>query len=273
MTDQIREYYLTYKLVFEESFSKSLDQFDMGAIHKMRTSTKRLRALFQLLESLSDQKFKAKRQLKAIRHLSKLTGKIRELQIELQLFSNYENTTKIEIIAYREYLSHKEHLEIARFLKSLPPLDKRQNILNDKRVLKALKRISKNNQSSKAPVFINEKLADLEYINRKKISNQLVHQNRTILKQLYYMYDILMVANNGKQPMEITKERLRDIEQQIGDWHDRVNSIHYINAFLKTKQSINNPAIKHYKQKTKLERDEMRKAIVKTLVREGFMGK
>ena len=273
MTDQIREYYFTYKLVFGESFSISLDQFDMDAIHKMRTSTKRLRALFQLIQSLSNRKFKAKRQLKAIRHLFKYSGKIRELQIELQLLSNYENTTNTKIKTYREYLSRKEHLEIGRFLKSLPPLHKRQNILNDKRVMKALDRIGKNDQSLKAAVFIKEKLADLEQVNQNKISNQLVHQNRTILKQLYYMYDILMVPNNGKQPMKITKERLREIEQQIGDWHDRVNSIHYMNAFSKTKSGRNNPAINDFKQYIKSERNEMRKAIVKTLVREGFMGK
>ena len=76
---------------------------------------------------------------------------------------------------------------------------------------------------------------ELQRINSNKVSNQRVHQNRTIIKQLYYLFDILIIGSNESMVMGMSIERLREIEQMIGDWHDQVNSIHYINAYRKTK--------------------------------------
>lgn len=265
MQENIREYYLTHKLIFEEMFSKSLDDFDKEAIHKMRTSTKRLRALFQLIEALSDKKFKAKKQLKGIRYLFKYTGKIRELQIESGILSEYEINNKLEFQTYREYLNRREHLEIARFLKALPPISQRIKILIDAKVLKAIENIKDDVVIEKTEKFISSKSKNIQQINSNKVSNYRVHQNRTIIKQLYYLFDILIIGSNESMVMGMTIERLREIEQMIGDWHDQVNSIHYLNAFRKTKAGRSNPEIDSLKHFMKSERDRMRKEIVKVL--------
>jgi CHAD domain-containing protein len=265
MQEKIREYYLIHKLVFEEMFSKSLNDFDKEAIHKMRTSTKRLRALFQLIESISKKKFSAKKQLKSIRHLFKLAGRIRELQIEGELLADYESEKKISITAYHEYLSGREHQEIAHFLKALPPLTERKNILNDEIVLNAIKSIKPKKLAAKVEAFLKGKFAAIKRINSNKISNHKVHQNRTIIKQLYYLYGILIIESKGENVMGMAEERLREIEQLIGEWHDRVNSIYYINAFRKTRAGKNTQSIEHYKKFMKSEKDRRRSEIVKIL--------
>lgn len=61
MAEIIKAYYLEHKIIFEENFKIVLDNFDVEAIHKMRTSTKRLRALFLLIEFLTENHFKAKK--------------------------------------------------------------------------------------------------------------------------------------------------------------------------------------------------------------------
>ncbi len=64
MSELIKAYYLEHKAIFDEKFNQVLVGFSADAIHKMRTSTKRLRALFQLVQVLSGKKFKARNILK-----------------------------------------------------------------------------------------------------------------------------------------------------------------------------------------------------------------
>ena len=124
MHQRLANFYQEHKSTFEKNFQVVLAEFEVEAIHKMRTSTKRLRALLQLIEYLADDKFRAKKQLKKIRQLFKYAGKIREIQIEMVTLSVYSEKLKIKFPEYAEYLKYREKKEIARFLLALPEIDK-----------------------------------------------------------------------------------------------------------------------------------------------------
>ena len=145
MEDLIKAYFVEHKSVFDEKFKIVLASFDEDAIHKMRTSTKRLRALFQLLQFISTNKFKAKKQLKKIRTLFKHAGKIREIQIEKLVSSTFANRIDISIPEYQEYLTQCEHREIARFLKSIPKFSERDKIIEETYVIETIKNCSGKN--------------------------------------------------------------------------------------------------------------------------------
>jgi len=265
MTEVIRDYYIEHKTVFEEKFSLVLESFDMEAIHKMRTTTKRLRGLFQLIEYLSTNKFKAKKQLRKIRVLFKYAGKIREIQIEQLIVWDFEKKLNTNYSEYLEYLLRREHLEIARFLKHLPEIDQRESILNHEEILAAIKSINTSKLEKKANKFINAKTKTLKGLIKKPSSNNTIHRSRTILKQLYYLYDVLIVLSKRKDILSLPVKSIRELEQKIGTWHDLVNSSIYLNAFSKTKYGKQSDKYELLKKSVKNERDGMRKDIVSEL--------
>ena len=262
MTEIIRDYYIEHKTVFEEKFALVLESFDMEAIHKMRTTTKRLRGLFQLIAYLSTNKFKAKKQLKKIRVLFKYAGKIREIQIEQLIVWDFEKKLNENFSEYLEYLLRREHIEIVRFLKHLPDFDQRESILDHDEILAAIESIKIPKIQKKANKFINSKTKTLQKLIKKPVSNNTIHRSRTILKQLYYLYDVLIYISERKDILNLPVDRIRDLEQKIGTWHDFVNSSVYLNAFSKTKYGKKFEKYELLKKSVKKERDGMRKEIV-----------
>jgi len=261
----LTKYYNEHYAVFKENFIKALYSFDPAAIHKMRTSTKRLRALFLLIQFLSPDNFKAKKQLKKIRQLFRFTGRIREIQTEQLLVYELEQKLDQNFLEYREYLLIKEDKEISKFMKSLPDLDRGKNIVNNEYILSTLEGLEGTKIKAKSKKFLLKKSDFIKNLNSKKTSNTKIHKNRTAIKQVYYLYDVLTILADDFSFIESTKTELRELEQQIGTWHDKVNSFHFVNAFFKTKNGKKTAKYKLLKQQIIEDRDRMRKEIVKIL--------
>ena len=270
MEDLIKAYFIEHKSVFDEKFKIVLASFDEDAIHKMRTSTKRLRAFFQLLEFISANKFKSKKQLNRIRTLFKHAGKIREIQIEKLISTTYEDSLDISFPEYQEYLKQCEHREIARFLKSIPKFSKRNKIIDDVYVIDTITNCTGNKLSEDVNKFMLRKMDQLNGLNTKPVSNERIHKNRTILKQLYYLFDILSQITKKSEILNMTSERMREIEQKIGNWHDLINSTYFLNNFFQTKNGIKSPEYKKLKHQIIKDRNLQRKEIVKILKKEVY---
>lgn len=265
MTTKLRQYYQDYKLVFDDNFKIVLENFDVEAIHKMRTSTKRLRALFLLLEYMTDKKFKAKKQLRKIRFLFKFTGRVRELQIEQQLILTYQTQLGENYAEYIEYLKIREHRAISRFLKHLPQQADRSKILNDKKVNAVFDKMDKGVYGNKASAFIQAKQNSINKLVEQAASNSRIHGTRTHLKQLYYLFDILTDLTDTTGILGMTNLKMREVEQYLGTWHDLVNSPVYMNAFLKTKKPRDNKKYLVLKKEITTDRKAMRKEIIKNI--------
>jgi len=268
MEDLIKTYFVGHKAIFDEKFKIVLASFDEDAIHKMRTSTKRLRALFQLLQFISTNKFRSKKQLKKIRSLFKHAGKIREIQIEKLVSSTFADKLDIDIPEYQEYLTQCEHREIARFLKSIPKFSERSKIIKDDYVIETINNCSGKNLNAHVKKFLLWKKEQLTSLNARPVSNERIHKNRTILKQLYYLYDILSQIIEDPEIFNMTNERMREVEQKIGNWHDLINSTYFLNNFFQTKNGVRSAAYKKLKQQIIQDRNFQRKEILKILKKE-----
>ncbi len=260
----LEDYYQEHKQVFMECLNRVSNGYETEDIHKMRTSIKRLRALLQLVEFISDSGFKTKKYLKRGRKLFKSVGTLREVQVEEMLVYEYEKKLGLDFGEYSEYLFEKEYREKAGLKKNFDTI-KSDEIFNDKDFKDAVKSIDKEAVDEKTRAFIKRKSNILLKMNRKGMITKRVHKNRTILKQIYYLYDILTELSGWHIFLGMTKEEIREKEQQIGDWHDRVNSLYYLYLFFATN---------HYKLPEKYltlkkyifkERDEMKKEIVRHL--------
>ena len=267
MKDQIRNYYDEQKAIFDEKFNIVIISFNADAIHKMRTTTKRLRALFQLIQFLSSKSFIAKDQLKNIRVLFKYSGRIRELQIEQWLLYDWEESLSENYVEYHQYLLLREHKEISRFLKHIPNYDGSE-VIDDKLIQETIETIDEDKLKSRTKKFIKKKTRILQKLGKKPVSNHRIHYSRTVLKQLYYLNDLLIALSGRDKLLDITYDRMGEIEQMIGKWHDLINSSHYINVFLKTVEGKKLQKYKVLKNHIKDERDLMRQEIVMALRKE-----
>jgi hypothetical protein len=263
MVQIIQEFYIEHKSLFEENYLLARETSNAGAIHKMRTSMKRLRALFQLMAVLTDGKFNTKKQLKKGRKAFKLVGSIRELQVEEMLVYEYEEKLGLKFIEYSEYLIEKEQREIIRFKQNLP-LEK-HDFFNEEDFNEALKSIDRKEMQLRAQAFIKQKANALLKLNEKAKTTKRIHQSRTILKQVYYLYPILIELSGWHQVLGLTPEVVREKEQQIGNWHDRVNSLHYLHKFFDAKDGRNTDDYENLKKSIIEERDAMKNEIVKHL--------
>lgn len=265
MVQIIKSYYTEHKSVFEKNFAIVLGNFDVEAIHKMRTSTKRLRALLLLIKFLSPEKFKAKKQLNKLRLLFKHAGKIREIQIEMVTIAHYAKISEKKYPEYHEYLKTRERKEIARFLRALPEIDNKGHILNDTQILEVIQNIPEEKIKKRTEAFIELKKDILLDINRHPLSYSKIHENRTHLKQLYYLYGVLCDLTGQDEILKMKSEKIRDIEQLIGSWHDLVNSSSLVNAYIKTKNSRQNKKYKELRKKVAADRNKILKQITGVL--------
>ncbi len=235
MSELIKAYYQEHKAVFDEKFNRVLEGFNADAIHKMRTSTKRLRALFQLIQVLSGNKFKAKKQLKKVRGLFKYVGRIREIQIEQMLVWSYEEKLDSNYSDYVEYLLKRENREIVVFQKFLSTQKKKDILLDDEKIINSIESLNQVKLVKRAEKYLARQIARLSEIITQRPNNKRIHEVRTTLKQLYYLHDILTGILGRTKILSVTKTRLREIEQYLGNWHDLVNSPKYMNAWFRTK--------------------------------------
>jgi len=268
MSELIKAYYQEHKAVFDEKFNLVLQGFNADAIHKMRTSTKRLRALFQLIQVLSGNKFKAKKQLKNVRSLFKYVGVIRELQIEQMLTWNYEKRTGANYSDYVEYLLVRENREIQVFLKYLATQKKDVELMNDAKIIPCIESLNPEKVVRRTEKYVARQKARLFKIISKRPNNKRIHEVRTILKQLYYLHDILSGILGRPQLLNITKTRLREIEQYLGTWHDLVNSPKYMNAWLKTRNASRSEKYQGLKEQIQEDTNIMRREIIQNILPE-----
>lgn len=261
MTQILLEYYNEHKLNFEKNYLLAKESLNTEAIHKMRTSMKRLRALYQLVQHLTEKQFNEKKQLKKGRKIFKLISGIRELQVEEMLVFEYEELLGLKFIDYSEYLMEKGHREI-QFLKQELP-DKLPKIFNDDALSNSLNSIEQKEIQYRTRGFIKQKSDTLLRINNKGKTTKRIHQNRTILKQIFYLYPILTKLSGWHLILGMKQEEMKEREQKIGMWHDSVNSLHYLNHFFMAKKGRDTEHYLKLKQKIAEDRDKMKSEIIK----------
>jgi CHAD domain-containing protein len=268
MSELIKAYYQEHKAVFDEKFNQVLEGFNADAIHKMRTSTKRLRALFQLIQVLSGNKFKAKKQLRKVRGLFKYVGKIREIQIEQMLIWSYEEKLNSNYSDYIEYILKRENREIVIFLNYLSTQNKEDKLLNDDKILNSIENLKENKIVKRTEKYLARQTARLSEIISQRPNNKRIHEVRTILKQLYYLHDILTGILGREKLLKVSKERLKEIEQHLGTWHDLVNSPKYMNAWLRTQNTDKSEKYITLKRQIQEDTKSMRMEIIRNIYTE-----
>jgi len=262
------DHYLeTEGLIFQYTL-KLKGNYYIEDIHQLRVNMKKLRAYFHFLESATNKTFRYKESNKLLKKSFKLAGYIRERQINLELLKNYE-------------LSDAVYLQYERFAnlndkKEKEKLDKAIDALN----IEEFEKIKQNFHD----FFINKNLHDkielsLDFIgfqigkiktiltNREELDK--IHRIRIHLKTIKPILFILSGIPES-QFEEAHYLSLKNTEDAIGAWHDRIVLADSLNQFLSDNQlKQNRTEFEKVKNILDHESKELLEQIRKTLLETG----
>ncbi len=199
-------------------------------IHQLRVNTKRINAIYQLIESATALNFNAESHLKPIKAIFKSAGKLREGQVNLELMKTYDLHSD-PFMMYSVTLE-KSQVKTIRDLKIA--VEKFDKISFDHTIgmIKAYcEQIDKSELLDKMDQYIRMKAESIEQLLPKKQHPNNVHRIRMNLKAMEPVLSLFCAANPDKYYQEVVGS-LKESALFIGEWHDRMILVKSINKFL-----------------------------------------
>ena len=208
MMTRLQEYFEDQIRIFNEHHSRLLIDVTEEDIHKIRTTLKRLKNFNILLDGLL---FRDKDFPTGFTNLFKLSGEIRDIQIQQKILADYKDP-------YQLYLSEmlEKKLDLFKIKESFQEEFKH---LSDK-----LDRIEEFHIDEQILANVNSRVEiGLSDICNIEITPTNLHEIRIRLKRIYYT--LLMLDEKSKI------NKIDDIQETIGLWHDHDVTIERITEF------------------------------------------
>jgi CHAD domain-containing protein len=220
---RLQEYFEDQIRIFNEHHSRLLIDVTEEDIHKIRTTLKRLKNFNILLDGLL---FRDKDFPTGFTNLFKLSGEIRDIQIQQKILSDYKDP-------YQLYLSEMLEKKLEHF-KIKDSFQEEFKHLSDK-----LDRIEEFHIDEQILANVNSRvdigLSDICHID---ITPTNLHEIRIRLKRIYYT--LLMLGEKSKI------NKIDDIQETIGLWHDHDVTIERITEFDNDLEIIDSLSKKRY---------------------------
>jgi CHAD domain-containing protein len=212
---RLQEYFEDQKKIFNEHHSRLLIDVTEDDIHKIRTTLKRLKNFNILLDGLL---FRDKDFPSGFTNLFKLSGEIRDIQIQQKILTEYRDP-------YQLYLS--EMLEQKLYCFNIKDSFQEEfQYINDK-----LDRIEEYHIDEQILANVRTRIdIGLSDIRNISITTTNLHEIRIRLKRVYYT--LLMLDENENI------ENINNIQETIGLWHDHDVTIERLKEFIEYNKEI-----------------------------------
>jgi CHAD domain-containing protein len=219
---------------FVDRFAAASRSPSTGAIHDMRVGLKRLRTFFNLVGSI-DANFRTEEAFAPARKLFRAAGRVRNLQILGSKTREAAAAASLELSEFYNWLKEDELREIRRFgrvcdrfrrdffasawttieksFEGLAPAQLRKNV--EARLLDLIREI-------KAERFVRRDVRRLHFL-------------RIRTKEARYTLEILQECGLTGDDGDRLNERLRDIHQSLGRWHDEEIVLESLREFRKSR--------------------------------------
>ena len=215
---------------------------DEVSVHRARVEIKKITALYQFIESC-EQDMDSRRELKPLRKIFRLLGRIRDHHRALALCRKY----KVGTVIFR-----KEAKEIQKIpAKIKARVEKHKDDL--KKIKKKNARRLRRSNSTLWKSYLHKKQEAISRIVAAHPPVEELHQARRSVK--YLLYDTHLSGGNAEDIVKpADAERLDRLQDAIGDWHDllifaeRLRQIDYEHARPRAYASITAAVVKLVKK-------------------------
>lgn len=225
---ELYEEKIQFFLLYLEKAKKT---YHIQDIHQLRVNTKRINAIYQLIESATALNFDAKTHLKPTREIFKSAGKLREGQVNLELLKTYCLPPE-SIMMYRVNLEKSQVKTIRDLKKAVEKFDRLSFDHTIGMVKEYCEQLDKSELLNKMDQYITMKAKSIEQLLKKKHHPKNVHRVRMHLKAMDPILSLFCSAYPGKYDQEVVGS-LKESALLIGEWHDRVILIKSIHQFLR----------------------------------------
>ena len=228
--DLLTHYLTTQQHSFEQNLPLINDPLEAEAVHDVRVSIKKIRSLFLLLKFVSQENFNYKKSYSEFKPLFKKLGFLRDVQVQSILLISYEGELEVKLSdysAFLEKLNGKEREKIKKWLPSnIPPDWDYLYILINNIVDFSVPGfiIHKSN------MFIENKLDEIRELLPAH-ENKTLHKIRRLLKEIRYIIDCLTGFSGENIFNPVMHINIKLIEDDLGNWHDRVVSAQLLERF------------------------------------------
>jgi len=217
MAEQIIEYYRKHRKIIEENIELSRDPGDVEAIHNLRLSIKRMRVVAMLAKILSRGKFNRKQQLKDIRKMFRRAGRLRDVQVALQLLKEYEDDGLQSVTDHLKVRELKNRRRYEYVLSGFDPaiLNRFEDSLSE-----TLAGIGEKEMKHAGYKLLSDLEFDIHSIYHGSREEKRLHRIRRRLKDINYLNNIFNESLPLTDHLSISADKLREISELAGTWHD-----------------------------------------------------
>ncbi len=234
MSNPVYPYFLKHKQIILENLELCQDPKDIEAIHNFRLSVKRIKVVMALFETLKKGDFIAKEHLREIKKLYRCSGKLRDLQVTSLLMTDMQFDGLKPIIEAFEARIVKKRI---KFEKALMAFDIKWLDQLDKELFNLLKQQSDKKLIASGYLMLNALEGDIQDIFRSTTDEKRLHEIRTKIKDIIYLSNIFDEQLAVQDHINISGERLRELGELAGNWHDCLNLEVEIKKFIEKQAS------------------------------------
>jgi CHAD domain-containing protein len=239
---EVEAYFDTRSAAFWGALATAQAYYAVEGIHELRVETKRLRALFKLIEYTAPS-FAAKPSASLLKPLFRAAGELRDIDICQALTLVWLN--RLDLREYFNFLKKNELRLREPFAVASGAISKTALAKSGAQIRSALSatygdRIRK--RIEKKIVKLTGKL--LAALDRKGHSNDDLHSVRKAAKALRYTLDIWQQCYGKTRAAETASAHLKKVYGHLGEWHDTLLTLESVETFLKhqPRKSIADPA-------------------------------
>jgi len=228
------------------------DPEDVEAIHNFRLSVKRLRVLARLSDLMSDDVFDAKSSLKEINKLFKRSGRLRDLQVTGQLMIDQQYKDLEPVIKLFDQRTARQR---AKFEKALNVFDKKSLDEFEHKLSGLLQNVSEKKAVACGHILLATLESDIHTLFHGSTKEKRLHDIRTKLKDVIYLSNIFDERLPVQDYIHISIERLRELGELAGAWHDCLNLEVNLGKFLRKHPDTDNiNSLQEFMQELKMKK-------------------
>ncbi len=215
-----------------ENYDLAREKVDAEAVHDLRVHLKRARALFSLIEAL-EPGFNARREFRPFKELSRATRRLRDIQVQIELFDHSTRRLKNKPDGFRRFLELLEDRLKREFTVSSGP--QVMQILQSGRdsLEEALSGISAAASLPRAEARYHQLKAEfLDLACLAEKDDSVLHELRTRAKQTHYTFEITRICFRRLGGERRFVGRVKRLHGLLGDWHDREVAFEHLDRYL-----------------------------------------
>ncbi len=199
-------------------------------IHRARLDVKKIFAILDLLKIVRSKNEKDPGYGKLFKKLYTVSGKIREIQVNLLLLTKPE-FSMYDMNLFKLNLLFQERERTGEFLEKIRKFDEKELAWVENRIKKEVYKIKPVTLKKKTNHYIRAKTALIIALFEKENDEQNLHKVRQHLKELSTILSLVFSVNPAKK-LEQAIGGLNKGEIMIGDWHDKVVMADSLENFL-----------------------------------------